>query len=50
VRSARIHRNASDVSLQDGRGSPYTHYNPEFEADIAVLASSSADRLRQAKR
>ena len=50
VRSARIHRNASDASLPGGRGSPYTHYNPEFEADIAVLASSSADRLKEARR
>ena len=50
VRSSRIHRNASDVSLPGGRGSPYMHYNPDLDADIAVLASSSADRLREAKR
>ena len=50
VRSTRIHRNASDVSLPGGRGSPYMRYQPELEADIAVLASTSADRLREVKR
>ena len=44
-RSANIHRNASDVSLPGAPGSPYTHYNPNLEADIAFLASSSAERL-----
>ena len=45
VRSTRMHRSTSDVSLPGVRGSPYMHYNPELEADIAVLAGSSADRL-----
>lgn len=45
VRSTRMHRSASDVSLPGARGSPYMHYDPELEADIAVLASTSADKL-----
>lgn len=44
-RSTHIRRNASDVSLPGAPGSPYTHYNPNQEADIAVLASSSAEIL-----
>ena len=41
AQSTRIHRSASDVSLPGAPGSPYMHYNPNQEADIAVLASSS---------
>jgi hypothetical protein len=43
VRSTHIHRSPSDVSLPPG--SPYKHYNPSLEADIAMLASSSADQF-----
>jgi hypothetical protein len=50
VRSTRIHRSASDVSLPGAPGSPYIHYDPHLEADIAQLASSSADKLTGAKR
>lgn len=45
VRSTRIHRSPSDVSLPGAPGSPYMHYNPTQEADIAVLASSSIDKI-----
>jgi hypothetical protein len=45
VRSAHFHRNPSDVSLPGAPGSPYVHYNPNQEADIAALASSSAEIL-----
>lgn len=45
VRSAHMRRSPSDVSLPGAPGSPYMRYNPNLEADIAVLASSSADRL-----
>ncbi len=41
MRSVKIHRSASDVSLPGAPGSPYMHYNPNLEADIAVLASST---------
>ena len=41
AQSTRIHRSTSDVSLPGAPGSPYMHYNPNQEADIAVLASSS---------
>jgi hypothetical protein len=50
VRSTRMYRSASDVSLPGAHGSPYVHYNPELEADIAILASSSADKLTAANR
>jgi hypothetical protein len=50
VRSTHIHRNPSDVSLPGAPGSPYVHYNPNMEADIAALASSSADILRAPSR
>jgi hypothetical protein len=50
VRSARMHRSASDVSLPGVPGSSYMHYNPELEADIALLASTSADKLTKANR
>ena len=40
MRSANIHRSASDVSLPGAPGSPYMHYNPNLEANIAVLASA----------
>jgi hypothetical protein len=43
MRSANVHRSTSDVSLPGAPGSPYMHYNPNLEADIAVLAS--AERL-----
>ncbi|KAH9062735.1 hypothetical protein EDB87DRAFT_257817 [Lactarius vividus] len=45
MRSAKMHRSTSDVSLPGAHGSPYMHYNPNLEADIAVLASSSAEAL-----
>jgi hypothetical protein len=45
VRSNRVHRSTSDVSLPVAPGSPYMHYNPNLEADIAVLASSSFDKF-----
>ena len=45
VRSNRVHRSTSDVSLPGAPGSPYMHYNPNLEADIAVLASSSVDKV-----
>ncbi|KAI9508912.1 hypothetical protein F5148DRAFT_1191391 [Russula earlei] len=45
VRSARMHRSPSDVSLPGAHGSQYMHYDPNMEADIAVLASTSADKL-----
>ena len=45
VRSTHIHRSPSDVSLPGAPGSPYKAYNPNLEADIAVLASSSVDRF-----
>ena len=45
MRSAKMHRNASDVSLPGAPGSPYIHYSPNREADIAFLASASAERL-----
>ncbi|KAI0004982.1 hypothetical protein BJV74DRAFT_880903 [Russula compacta] len=45
VRSAHMGRSPSDVSLPGAPGSPYMRYNPNLEADIAVLASSSVDRL-----
>ncbi|KAA1466724.1 hypothetical protein DENSPDRAFT_831603 [Dentipellis sp. KUC8613] len=36
----------SDASLPPGRpGSPYAHYNPSEEANIAALATASAERL-----
>ena len=41
VRSANIRRIPSDVSLPGAPGSPYRHYNPSLEADIAVLATSA---------
>jgi hypothetical protein len=50
VRSTHIHRSTSDVSLPGAPGSPYVHYNPNEEADIAVLASSSRDKLRAPSR
>jgi hypothetical protein len=43
MRSAHVHRSTSDVSLPGAPGSPYMHYHPNLEADIAVLAS--AERL-----
>jgi hypothetical protein len=45
VRSTHIHRSPSDVSLPGAPGSPYKHYNPSLEADIAMLASSSANQF-----
>jgi hypothetical protein len=45
VRSNHIHRSTSDVSLPGAAGSPYKPYNPSQDADIAVLASSSADNF-----
>ena len=45
VRSNHIHRSTSDVSLPGAPGSPYRPYNPSQDADIAVLASSSADNF-----
>ena len=45
VRSNHIHRSTSDVSLPGAPGSPYKRYNPSLEADIAVLASSSVDKI-----
>ncbi|KAI0304137.1 hypothetical protein BC826DRAFT_965517 [Russula brevipes] len=50
VRSARIHRSRSDVSIPGAPGSQYTHYDPNEEADISVLASSSASKLAAANR
>ncbi len=46
VRSTHIHRSTSDVSLPGAPGSPFKHYNPSLEADIAALASSSAGPSR----
>ncbi|KAI0307195.1 hypothetical protein B0F90DRAFT_1686126 [Multifurca ochricompacta] len=46
MRSANVRRSASDVSLPGAPGSPYMRYNPNLEADIAVLASSSAEKLK----
>ncbi|KAH9045441.1 hypothetical protein EDB85DRAFT_1906628 [Lactarius pseudohatsudake] len=43
MRSVKMHGSTSDVSLP--HGSPYMHYNPKLEANIAVLASSSAEAL-----
>ncbi|KAH9965966.1 hypothetical protein BC827DRAFT_1181273 [Russula dissimulans] len=45
MRSVQMRRNPSDVSLPGAPGSAYMHYNPNLDADIAVLASSSADQL-----
>lgn len=45
VRSNLIHRSTSDVSLPGAPGSPYKPYNPSLEADIAVLASLSVDKI-----
>jgi hypothetical protein len=45
VRSTHIHRSQSDVSLPGAPRSPYRHYNPSLEADIAMLASPSVDKF-----
>jgi len=45
VRSTHMHRSPSDVSLPGAPNSSYRHYNPSQEADIAMLASSSADNF-----
>jgi len=45
MRSAHMRRSPSDVSLPGAAGSPYMHYDPNLDADIAVLASTSADLL-----
>jgi hypothetical protein len=44
MRSVNVRRSPSDVSLPGAPNSPYMHYNPTLEADIAVLATS-AERL-----
>jgi hypothetical protein len=44
MRSVNVRRSPSDVSLPGAHNSPYMHYNPTLEADIAVLATS-AERL-----
>jgi hypothetical protein len=44
MRSANVRRSPSDVSLPGAPGSPYMHYNPTLEANIAELATS-AERL-----
>lgn len=50
VRSTHIHRSTSDVSLPGAPGSPYKRYNPNMEADIAMLASSSVERFARPSR
>ncbi|THH18594.1 hypothetical protein EW146_g2422 [Bondarzewia mesenterica] len=46
LRSGDLRKSASDATLSPGRpGSPYSHYDPTSMADIASLASASAERL-----